>query len=87
MLGLLVSTVLLAAARGGDAEYETPTVRPLSVVLPPAWPRARSTRSRDPVVADGYMYHYQLDSSFGPFDVTGTGDLASSCTSSGPSAS
>jgi hypothetical protein len=74
-LGLLASTVLLAAGAAETAEYETPTSRPVSVVLPAALAKGVSHTVRDPVVTDGYMYHYQLDSSFGPFDVTGTGAL------------
>jgi hypothetical protein len=73
--GLLASTVLLAATAGETAEYETPTSRPVSVVLPAALAKGALHTVRDPVVTDGYMYHYQVDSSSGPFDVTGTGAL------------
>lgn len=74
-LGLLASTVLLAAAAGETADYETPASRAVSAVLPPLLAKGPSHTVREPVVADGYMYHYQINSSSGPFDVIGTGAL------------
>ena len=33
----------------------------------------------DPVVADGYMYRFAVTSTYGPFEVTGTGALGPHC--------
>jgi hypothetical protein len=72
-LGLLA--LLFAVTVAGAADYEAPSNRPVSEVLPADLAKGPLHAVKDPVVADGYMYHYQVDSSFGPFEVTGTGAL------------
>src|SRR6266478_587087 len=72
---LLLSGVMLAAVAAGAADYETPVNKNVTDVLPAEQAKGPRYAVRDPVVADGYMYHYQLVSDFGPFEVTGTGAL------------
>ncbi len=72
---LLLSGVMLAAVAAGAADYETPVNKNVTDVLPAELAKGPRYAVRDPVVADGYMYHYQLVSDFGPFEVTGTGAL------------
>jgi len=74
-LVLVLSGVLLAAVAAGAADYETPTNRSVADVLPADLAKGPRYAVREPVVADGYMYHYQVMSDFGPFEVTGTGAL------------
>ena len=74
-LVLLLSGVMLAAVAAGAADYETPTNRKVTEVLPAELAKGPRYAVRDPVVADGYMYHYQLMSDFGQLEVTGTGAL------------
>jgi hypothetical protein len=74
-LVLLASTALLATGGAEAADYETPISRPVSAVLPASLAKGDLYTVRDPVVADGYMYYYQVDSSYGPFEPTGTGAL------------
>src|SRR3989475_69962 len=72
---LLLSGVMLAGVAAGAADYETPVNKNVTDVLPAEQAKGPRYAVRDPVVADGYMYHYQLVSDFGPFEVTGTGAL------------
>jgi hypothetical protein len=72
---LLFSGVVLAVVAAGAADYETPTNKNVTDVLPAELAKGPRYAVRDPVVADGYMYHYQVVSDFGPFEVTGTGAL------------
>ena len=72
---LLFSGVVLAVVAAGAADYETPTNKNVTDVLPADLAKGPRYAVRDPVVADGYMYHYQVVSDFGPFEVTGTGAL------------
>jgi hypothetical protein len=72
---LLFSGVVLAVVAAGAADYETPTNKNVTDVLPAELAKGPRYAVRDPVVADGYMYHYQVVSDFGSFEVTGTGAL------------
>ena len=72
---LLAAGGLLASVATAAAQYETPSVQAVATVLPAALSKGPQHTVKDPVVADGYMYHYRLDSTYGPFDVTGTGAL------------
>ena len=72
---LLLSGVVLAVVAAGAADYETPANRNVTEVLPAELAKGPRYAVREPVVADGYMYHYQVVSDFGPFEVTGTGAL------------
>ena len=72
---LLLSGVVLAAVAAGAADYETPANKNVTDVLPAELAKGPRYAVRDPVVADGYMYHYQVVSDFGPFEVTGTGAM------------
>jgi len=55
---LLLSGVLLAAVAAGAADYETPANKNVTDVLPAELAKGPRYAVRDPVVADGYMYHY-----------------------------
>lgn len=68
-------TVLAAVTGGAAADYETPANRPIKEVLPAQLAAGPGYTVRDPVGADGYMYFYQVDSSYGAFQVVGTGAL------------
>jgi hypothetical protein len=68
----LLSTVGLAAAAG---PYERPTDRPVAEALPPDLASGPYHKVRDPIVADGYMMHFTVESTFGAFEVTGLGAL------------
>lgn len=67
--------LLLAAVSAGSAGYEVPGNQRAADVLPAALVKGPHYTVRDPVVPDGYMYHYTIDSDFGPFEVTGTSAL------------
>jgi len=68
-------TVLAVASGAGAADYETQTNKPVSQALPPAVAAGPDFKVNDPVVADGYMYKFTVTSTYGPFEVTGTGAL------------
>jgi hypothetical protein len=76
-LALVLSMLLLAAVAVAvaAADYETPASRRVAEVLPAELIKGPHYTVRDPVVTDGYMNYYQVDSDFGPFEVTGTGAL------------
>ena len=68
--------VVLAVVGGaGAAEYETPRNRTAKDVLPAAVAAGADYTVSDPVVADGYMYHFKVKSPYAVFDATGTGAL------------
>jgi len=67
--------VLAAVSGAGAAEYETQANKPAQQVLPAAVAAGPDFKVKDPVVADGYMYRFTVASTYGPFDVTGTGAL------------
>lgn len=67
-VGWLAATGLAAAV-----DYETLSSQPVSAVVPAGLAKGPDHTVKDPVVADGYMYHYRLDSTYGPFEVVGTG--------------
>ena len=66
---------LFVASSGGAAEYETQTNKPVKDAIPPTIAAGQDYKVNDPVVADGYMYRFSVTSTYGPFDVTGTGAL------------
>jgi hypothetical protein len=68
-------TVLAAASAVGAADYETPKNRSVKDALPAAVATGRDYAVRDPVVADGYMYQFNVKSPYGVFGVTGIGAL------------
>jgi hypothetical protein len=68
-------TLLAAASGAGAADYETQANKPASQALPAAVAAGPDFKVNDPVVADGYMYRFAVTSTYGPFDVTGTGAL------------
>lgn len=68
-------TVLAAASSAGAADYETQTNKLAKQVLPAEVAAGPDYTVSDPVVADGYMYQFKVTSTYGPFDVTGTGGL------------
>jgi hypothetical protein len=66
---------LFVASGSGAAEYETQTNKPVKDAIAPAIAAGPDYKVNDPVVADGYMYRFSVTSTYGPFDVTGTGAL------------
>ena len=80
-------TVLAVAGGAGAADYETPKNRSAKDVLPAAVAAGADYTVSDPVVADGYMYHFKVKSPYAVFDVTGTGALRKLSARSGPLAS
>jgi len=74
-LSIACMTVLAAASAVGAADYETPKNRSVKDTLPPAVATGRDYTVRDPVVADGYMYQFNVKSPYGVFGVTGIGAL------------
>ena len=69
VLGLWTTGVMAAEP------YEQPTDRRAVEVLPPALVVTPNHRVQDPVMADGYMYRFTVESPFGGFEVIGTGAL------------
>jgi hypothetical protein len=67
--------VLAAAGASAAAEYETQKNRAAKDVLPAAVAAGADYTVGDPVVADGYMYHFKVKSPYAVFDVTGAGAL------------
>ena len=74
-LSMACMTVLAAAGGAGAADYETPRNRSVKEVLPPAVAAGPDYTVTDPVVADGYMYHFKVKSPYALYAVTGTGAL------------
>ncbi len=75
LLLLLVPCTALLHVGSAVAQYEAPSNQPASAVLPAQLAKSSDHMVQDPVVADGYMYRYRVDSTYGPFDVVGTGAL------------
>ncbi len=72
----MAGMIVLATASGASAaEYETQINTPASQALPPGKAAGPDYTVADPVVSDGYMYRFTVTSTYGPFDVTGTGAL------------
>ena len=55
--------------------YEQPADRPVAQALAPDLASGPYHKVRDPIVADGYMMHFTVESTFGTFEVTGLGAL------------
>ena len=66
---------LFVASSSGAAEYETQTNKPVKDAVSPTVAAGPDFKVNDPVVADGYMYRFTVTSTYGPFEVTGTGAL------------
>ncbi len=70
------AAVLFAATSSGQAQqFEVPSNRQASQILPTQLIAGPHYRVRDQVVSYGYMHHYTVDSQFGVFQVTGDGAL------------
>src|SRR5262249_39405493 len=68
--------IVLTVASGSSAvNYETQMNKPVKDAIPPAIGAGPDYKVNDPVVADGYMYRFAVTSTYGPFQVTGTGAL------------
>lgn len=65
----------LTLARPAGADYETPAVLSAPEILPPALLESAHHRVADAVANDGYMNSYRIESSYGVFEVQGTGML------------
>ena len=74
-VSIVCMTVLTAAGGVGAADYETPKNRSVKETLPAAVAVGPDYTVRDPVVADGYMYQFNVNSPYGVFGVTGIGAL------------
>ena len=74
-VSMVCMIVLAAASAAGAADYETQTNKPASQALPSQLAAGPDYKVNDPVVAYGYMYRFTVTSTYGPFDVTGTGAL------------
>lgn len=72
---LAAGGLLMSAGLAATADYEQPSSQPVTSVLPASLAKGPDYTVKDPVVADGYMYHYRLDSTYGPFETVGTGAL------------
>jgi hypothetical protein len=57
-------TVLTVAGGVGAADYETPKNRSVKETLPAAVAVGPDYTVRDPVVADGYMYQFNVNSPY-----------------------
>jgi hypothetical protein len=58
-----------------SASYDQPATYPAAQVLPKELVRGPHFQTLSPVAADGYMYRVNVQSDYGPFDVTGIGAL------------
>ena len=74
-VSIVCMTVLTVAGGVGAADYETPKNRSVKETLPAAVAVGPDYTVRDPVVADGYMYQFNVNSPYGVFGVTGIGAL------------
>jgi hypothetical protein len=74
-LSIVCLTALAVASGAGAADYETAKNRPVKEVLAPAVAAGPDYTVTEPVVADGYLYQFKVKSTYGAFDVTGTGAL------------
>src|SRR5713101_1206706 len=74
-VAVVCMTMLAVASSAGAADYETQTNKSVGEALPTAVAAGSDFKVNDPVVADGYMYQFKVASTYGPFDVTGTGAL------------
>lgn len=68
----LFSTVGVGVAAG---PYEQPADRTVAQALSPALASGPYHKVLNPIVADGYMMHFTVESTFGTFEVTGLGAL------------
>src|SRR5215475_2831106 len=66
---------LLCAGSGAAADYETQQAKPVKDAIAPDLATGPDYQVNDPVVADGYMYRFNVTSTYGPFQVTGIGAL------------
>jgi hypothetical protein len=74
-MALAGMAVMALAIEIHAADYETQTNKSAAEVLPAALAAGPGYTVKDPVVADGYMYRFAVTSTYGPFEVTGTGAL------------
>ena len=75
VLPFAISALLVAAGAVAAQTYEEPSSVPAATVLSPGLAKGAYHTVTDPVVADGYMYHYRVTSTYGPFEAVGTGAL------------
>src|SRR5215472_10047401 len=66
---------LLCAGSGAASDYETQAAKPVKDAIAPDLATGPDYQVNDPVVADGYMYRFNVTSTYGPFQVTGIGAL------------
>ena len=70
-----LAMLLLLGGRAGAGEFESPSNRSASEILPVETIKGPHYRIRDKVVSYGYLHHYIVDSDFGTFKVVGDGAL------------
>ncbi|MGH7605950.1 MAG: hypothetical protein ACREME_01305, partial [Gemmatimonadales bacterium] len=71
-----MTAVALALGVGGGVvaaapPYERPADRKVEVTLPPELAKGPYHKVRDPIVADGYMLHFTVQSTFGKVPLGG----------------
>lgn len=73
----LIALILFSTTGVGMAAgpYEQAADRPVAQALAPELASGPYHKVRDPIVADGYMMHFTVESTFGSFEVTGLGAL------------
>lgn len=74
VLAVLIVLAMTAAGRAAGP-YEEPADRPVAQTLTPDLAASPYHTVRDPIKADGYMLHFNVDSKFGPYEVSGLGAL------------
>ncbi|AEB10201.1 hypothetical protein [Desulfobacca acetoxidans] len=70
--GILCTVILSSGVALSAANYEVPSNKQASEVLPPKLRSGPHFNVQDQVAADGYMLRYTVNSDYGTFQVTGT---------------
>jgi hypothetical protein len=74
-MALVAAAVLADGAPVRAADYDAPTTRSARDVLPKEMLVGSHHRIGDAVMADGYMHHFTVDSTYGAFETSGQGAL------------
>src|SRR5262245_64319350 len=75
LMAVAVMIGLLCAGGSTASDYETQQAKPVKDAIAPDLATGPDYQVNDPVVADGYMYRFNVTSTYGPFQVTGIGAL------------
>lgn len=71
----LFSVMTTAAAMAADNGFEQPGENKASALLKPEMVQGRYHKVDERVLYDGFLYHFTVQSSFGPYEVTSTSAL------------